>query len=204
MKTEPGVAYRSRRKKQIANWVAHSRDYNTFVDGCHLLMLYYAHDDILKADYWTLLEMYRRWTSLIDSAFYYGNAYQINNFVPFAIREANAIASQLLSKKQLRDPSKPNQRRKNWRLDAKQIKLTIDPIRVFERYLPDLKPAGRLYRAKCPWHADDKPSLVVYPDGAAHCFGCGHHVDVFGIVMEMEHCDFASSVSIVAEIGEAH
>lgn len=33
-------------------------------------------------------------------------------------------------------------------------------------------PAGRGW-ARCPWHDDRAPSLVINPSGVAHCFGCG-------------------------------
>lgn len=28
----------------------------------------------------------------------------------------------------------------------------------------------------CPYHEESTPSMVIYPDGWAHCFGCGAHV----------------------------
>jgi len=39
-----------------------------------------------------------------------------------------------------------------------------------------LQPAGAdRWRCICPWHADSRPSLIVYADGWAHCFACGEH-----------------------------
>src|SRR5438552_6901773 len=42
-----------------------------------------------------------------------------------------------------------------------------------------LASAGRLARGRCPLpgHKDSTPSFFVYPDGRAHCFGCGFHGD---------------------------
>ena len=31
----------------------------------------------------------------------------------------------------------------------------------------------RRYSIKCPFHADKTPSMVIYPDGSWHCYGCG-------------------------------
>lgn len=30
-------------------------------------------------------------------------------------------------------------------------------------------------KIKCPYHEEDTPSFHVYPDGSAHCYGCGAH-----------------------------
>lgn len=32
-----------------------------------------------------------------------------------------------------------------------------------------------MQRILCPFHKEDTPSFVVYPDGQGHCFGCGAH-----------------------------
>ncbi|MDP9383218.1 MAG: CHC2 zinc finger domain-containing protein [Chloroflexota bacterium] len=43
------------------------------------------------------------------------------------------------------------------------------------------------YRAHCPFHPDDNPSLVVYErDEHFHCYGCGAHGDVIAYVMLRE------------------
>ncbi len=35
-------------------------------------------------------------------------------------------------------------------------------------------------RMLCPFHKEDTPSAVIYPDNFAHCFGCGAHWKVEG------------------------
>lgn len=38
------------------------------------------------------------------------------------------------------------------------------------------------HKIRCPFHADDSPSLHVYEDGGWKCFGCGLHGDVISFV----------------------
>lgn len=38
-----------------------------------------------------------------------------------------------------------------------------------------LEQYGTRWRAPCPFHTEQDPSFVVYPDGGFHCFGCGAH-----------------------------
>ena len=34
----------------------------------------------------------------------------------------------------------------------------------------------------CPYHSDDTPSMRVYPDGKAYCFGCGRMYNSWDVV----------------------
>jgi len=47
-----------------------------------------------------------------------------------------------------------------------------DAYRVFGIELDSI---GARWRACCPFHAETKPSFVVYEDGSYHCFGCQSH-----------------------------
>jgi hypothetical protein len=38
-----------------------------------------------------------------------------------------------------------------------------------------LTKAGNRWNCRCPFHREEKPSFVVYPDGSYHCFGCNAH-----------------------------
>lgn len=200
MNCDSDVAYKRTKgaRQAVSYWVSNPKDYQMYLDGTHLLMEYYAWDDILKADYWTLLEVYRRWASIIEASLFFGNRYQIENFVPLAQERVNEILNQMVATKK-KVNHRQIERPKNWRLDAKQVKIDVDPIKVFEYYLPDMKKSGSVYKAKCLWHNDSNPSFVVYQDGSAHCFVCGAHHDVFSVVMDLEKCDFATSVARVAE-----
>lgn len=190
-------------RQKLGNWVQNFSKYESFVDGCWLLMRYYDTENLLKSDYWTLVELHTRWSSLISCAFFYGNKHQIANFVPFASKIVTDLVAEMQKRKRL-SVTQSECRPKNWRLSAKQVKEDIDPMRVVEHYFPDMKPWKKgSYRALCRWHTDTHPSLTIYPDGHIHCFVCNHHdTDSFGLVMDIEKCDFATAVARVWELGK--
>lgn len=50
---------------------------------------------------------------------------------------------------------------------------------VAARFGVDLRATGRRLVGSCPFHRDDRPSLVVYPANQSYfCFGCGAGGDV--------------------------
>lgn len=58
-------------------------------------------------------------------------------------------------------------------------------------------------KALCPFHEDKKPSLVFYPStssdrGHYHCFACGAHGDVYGLLMRARSCDFRGALEWLA------
>jgi DNA primase len=64
------------------------------------------------------------------------------------------------------------------------IKQNVNIVRHIEKYVP-LKQAGRIMKACCPFHKEDTPSFVVYPEGHWWCFGqcnCGGTVIDFEMV----------------------
>lgn len=187
-------------RDKLAQWSENFSQYQLFVDGCWLLMQHYDTSNLLKSDYWTLVELHRRWSSLINISFFYGNRYQIENFVPFASKIVTDLVTELLRRKKKLPLTKVD-RPTNWRLDAKQVKAQIDPLKVFEYYLPDMKKNGRYYKATCLWHEDKHPSLVVYPEGHCHCHSCNMHQDTYGIIMDQEKCDFATAIARAVELG---
>lgn len=65
--------------------------------------------------------------------------------------------------------------------DIKRIK-DANPIRdVISEHL-DLKRHGVQWKARCPFHPDNDPSFVVYPDNF-FCWGCHAHGDVFDFMV---------------------
>jgi hypothetical protein len=61
----------------------------------------------------------------------------------------------------------------------------------FEGYLSELKPAGKQYRALCPFHDDHHPSLDVDPTkGLWHCKVCNIGGDPFKLVEKLASLDF--------------
>lgn len=81
-----------------------------------------------------------------------------------------------------------------------RIRLSSDIISVIREYLPDLKRAGRNWKACCPFHHEKTPSFIVSPEkGIFRCFGCNVAGDVFKFVMLMDNVSWIESVRKLAE-----
>lgn len=79
------------------------------------------------------------------------------------------------------------------------IKEKLDVATVIRAYV-ELIPAGRNFKARCPFHTEKTPSFVVTPDrGSWHCFGCGIGGDIFSFVMRYEHVEFPDALRLLAE-----
>ncbi|MFC2095685.1 DNA primase [Candidatus Bipolaricaulota bacterium] len=85
------------------------------------------------------------------------------------------------------------------RADVKEIKARLDVISVISRYVTLIK-SGSGFKAKCPFHKDDTPSMTVSAEkGLWHCFGCGEGGDVIGFVMKIERLSFIEATRRLAE-----
>jgi DNA primase len=71
-------------------------------------------------------------------------------------------------------------------------------IAVFARY-SHLRATGPRWVCRCPFHEDKNPSLVLYPDGHGHCFGCGWHGDAVKAIMALERVPFKEAVRMAAQ-----
>ena len=81
----------------------------------------------------------------------------------------------------------------------RQVLERADITAVITNYLP-LKPAGRNFKAACPFHHEKTPSFVVNPDKQIyHCFGCGVGGNVISFVMQQERLGFPEAVRLLAE-----
>jgi DNA primase len=80
-----------------------------------------------------------------------------------------------------------------------EIKERIDAVELISNYV-QLKKAGRSYKGLCPFHAENTPSFVVFPDsGTWHCFGaCSEGGDIFTFVMKREGWDFRTALEELA------
>jgi len=79
------------------------------------------------------------------------------------------------------------------------IRSRVDIAELVKEYVPDLKRAGRAFKARCPFHQEKTPSFMVNPERQIfHCFGCQEGGDVFGFLMKMENLSFPEAVEKLA------
>jgi DNA primase len=81
---------------------------------------------------------------------------------------------------------------------TKQVKAASDIVAVVAHYI-DVKPAGKVFKAICPFHNDSRPSLDIDPQRQRYkCWSCGAHGDVFNFVMHQEKVGFKEARAILA------
>lgn len=82
---------------------------------------------------------------------------------------------------------------------TEEVKQQADIVRIISDYVT-LKKRGQNYLANCPFHNEKTPSFNVNPAKQIfHCFGCSAGGDVFGFIMQIEHCSFVEAVKTLAE-----
>ncbi len=84
--------------------------------------------------------------------------------------------------------------------DIDRIKEKLNIVDFIRGYIT-LLPAGKNFKALCPFHAEKTPSFIVSPDRQTwHCFGaCGEGGDVIKFLMKYENLEFPEALRILAE-----
>lgn len=64
----------------------------------------------------------------------------------------------------------------------------------------NLKKSGSRYSCRCPFHADNDASLVIYPaTNTWHCFGCGKGSSIFDWIMERDSVSFYEAATTLGK-----
>ena len=85
--------------------------------------------------------------------------------------------------------------------DVEQVKRAHPIAEVIAAHGVALRPSGRRFMGHCPFHDDDRPSLVVYPDTRSfHCFGCGAGGDVIDFVRRATGLGFRDALATLGEV----
>ncbi len=83
------------------------------------------------------------------------------------------------------------------------VKARLNIVDVVSGYVA-LQQAGRVFKARCPFHTERTPSFVVDPErGSWHCFGaCSEGGDAIRFVMKMENQPFSEALrTLAARVG---
>ena len=79
------------------------------------------------------------------------------------------------------------------------LRARANLVEVLSPHL-QLKRAGAVYKALCPFHEEKSPSFIVKTgDTHYHCFGCGAHGDAIQFLMAHLRLDFRDAVESLAE-----
>jgi len=83
--------------------------------------------------------------------------------------------------------------------NADFIKKNIDIVKVLSDEIKIIK-RGKNFIARCPLHADNNPSLVIYPDTQSwYCFGCGKGGDVLNFLMLYKKLSFTECIDYISK-----
>lgn len=83
-------------------------------------------------------------------------------------------------------------------MEIKDIKMHLTILKVLQQYSLQPDKNGML---KCPFHADDKPSMKIYLEtNTFNCFGCGKNGDTIEFIQEKEKCNKHEALVKAAEL----
>ena len=81
-----------------------------------------------------------------------------------------------------------------------EIKEKLDIVEFIRSYIT-LTPAGKNFKALCPFHKEKTASFMVSPERQTwHCFGaCNEGGDIFKFLMKYENLEFYEALKVLAE-----
>lgn len=80
-----------------------------------------------------------------------------------------------------------------------EVQNQSDIVEVISEYVP-LKPAGKNFKALCPFHQEKTPSFMVSPERQIfNCFGCQVGGNVFSFLMKHERLTFLEALKMLAD-----
>ena len=86
------------------------------------------------------------------------------------------------------------------RQELEDLKASVDLVALFEATGAPLKPVGKNWFCRCPFHNDDEASLCVNPkDRLWNCFGCGAAGDGLTWLQLREKLNFPQSIARLRE-----
>ena len=88
----------------------------------------------------------------------------------------------------------------NNRSEIEALKRSVRIEEIARRYL-ELQPNGQRFIARCPFHEDQHPSFVLYPESQSfYCFGCQAYGDVITFLMRIERLTFPEALDALRKI----
>lgn len=89
-------------------------------------------------------------------------------------------------------------------VDVEHLKQAHPIADVIRAHGVELRRSGRRYIGRCPFHSDDRPSFVVYPDTRSyHCFGCRSGGDVLDFIRQARDLGFKEAATYLGELAPA-